>query len=190
MSRVLTDNSNFFIKVRLRNDNLPRKDIINVLDVFSGEGKIWDKIKKLNPLKTIIITRIDKRKNLPGIYLIGDNVKFLKTMDLSKYDVIDFDAYGFPEKQINSCSQKIPVGTVIFLTINQIVYGGKIPTLMLDEAGINQKIYKKIPTIFNIQKADKIIYNFLLHMGLNSVILYRIGGSKRYICGIKEKEVI
>lgn len=186
MNRVQTDNSNLSIKIKLRSDNLPDKKIINVLDVFSGEGKIWDKIKNLNPKKTIIVTRIDKKKSLPGMYLCGDNVKFLSTMNLSKYDVIDFDAYGFPDKQINCCSTKIPIGTILFFTIIQTIYGG-MPNTMLAASGISKTIYKKIPSIFNTSKADKIIHNFLWRKGLKRVILY-VGDrkNKRYMCGIKE----
>jgi len=189
MNKVQTDNSNLSIKIKLRNENLPSKKIINVLDVFSGEGEIWREIKKLNFLKTINVTRIDKRKKLQGMYLIGENVKFLATIDLSKYDVIDFDSYGFPDKQIEVCCKRIPIGTILFFTVIQSLYGD-LPYNLLMASGISKRMYQKIPSIFNTNKADKIVFNYLWCKGLRNVIIYygKNDNRKRYIFGKKEWE--
>ena len=57
MSKAKTDNSMFWDKVLLRLNHLPEKNNINVLDCFSGNGEIWDQIKKMTK-KNIIKERM------------------------------------------------------------------------------------------------------------------------------------
>ena len=59
MSKVLTDNSYFSDKVQLRIESLPDKKNINILECFSGDGKIWDSIKKGTDKKFTIL-KIEK----------------------------------------------------------------------------------------------------------------------------------
>jgi hypothetical protein len=56
-----TDNSHLQEKVNLRIDNLPDLNTIKVLDLFSGEGLIWDTIKKQTS-NDIKVLRIDQKK--------------------------------------------------------------------------------------------------------------------------------
>ena len=76
MSRVQTDNSHLREKIQLRLDNLPDKKEIKVLDMFSGDNLIWDRIKKESG-KKINVLRIEKKSTASGgLYLRGDNRKY------------------------------------------------------------------------------------------------------------------
>lgn len=80
MIKVQTDNSHFEVKVKLREDNLPAGPC-RVLDCYGGTGRIWNTIKQHNPKKKIRVLRIDKKKNRGGVYLVGDNSKFMEALD-------------------------------------------------------------------------------------------------------------
>lgn len=101
MSNRQTDNSFFIDKVNLRLRHLPGKQSIRVLDAYGGDGRIWNKIKTMTD-KKIEVLRIDHKDTSRGVYLKGDNVKYLKSLDLVKYDVIDLDAYGVPYTQLEA----------------------------------------------------------------------------------------
>ena len=93
MNSVQTDNSFLETKVKLRIDNLPAGEC-RVLDCYTGTGKIWRTIKQKTKKKIIVLGL--ELKNQGGVYLQGDNRKFLGSMDLRKFNVIDLDAYGVP----------------------------------------------------------------------------------------------
>ena len=76
--RIKTDNSFLSDKIKLRLNHLPRQDNINVLDCFAGEGVIWDSIKKRTD-KSITVVGIEQ-KNKKGVYLKGNNLKFIKNI--------------------------------------------------------------------------------------------------------------
>ena len=82
MNKVQTDNDYFFDKVCLRLNNLPAKKEIIVLDMFSGRGRIWEKIRELSLDKKIVVLRVDKKKSGDKFNLVGDNRKFFSSLDL------------------------------------------------------------------------------------------------------------
>jgi hypothetical protein len=91
----------FLSKVQLRLNSLPKKDTVKVLECYAGEGKLWKSVKSKSD-KNISITPIDIKSYEGKLNLKGDNIKYLKTIDLSKYDIVDLDAYGFPFAQIKT----------------------------------------------------------------------------------------
>src|SRR3954465_4124097 len=95
-----TDNSYLEGKVQDRLASLQHitKDTVTVLEAFGGDGIIWSLVKERTD-KKISVLRIDKKQNKRGIYLKGDNLKFLKSIDISGFDIIDLDAYGSPYNQ-------------------------------------------------------------------------------------------
>ncbi len=177
MNKVQTDNSFFADKVLLRLRHLPDSNIIRVLDCFSGNGLIWDTVKKYTD-KKIIVVRIDKEAGKKGLYLHGDNLKFLKNMDLSKYNVIDIDAYGIPYKQMDILFRR-NVSAVVFVTFIQSLYGG-IPLKMLQSYGFTRKMINKTPSLF-YKKADGVLYNYLASNGVTKIYMRR-ALQKRYFC--------
>lgn len=105
MNRAQTDNSYFDAKIKLRIDHLPNKKFLSVLDLFGGDGLIWNEIIKQSG-KDITVLRMDIKLDKPGVYLKGDNLKFLKVMDLNQFDIIDVDAYGVPYAQLKEIFRK------------------------------------------------------------------------------------
>ncbi len=143
-----TDHSHLEQKIQLRINHLPKRKKITVLNAFHGDGTIWRNITgKVD--KEIAVIGIDKKGGGSGLQLTGDNVKFLKSMNLAAYDVIDLDAYGVPYQSLKEVlrNRTIKKGTAIFLTFIQIIHGG-LPYAMLEELGYTRKMIKKIPTLF------------------------------------------
>lgn len=153
MNKVQTDNSYFEAKVKLRIDNLPKKKSLNVLDLFGGDGLIWNEIKERTG-KQITVIRMDLKSDKPGVYLKGDNIKFLMGMDLKPFDVIDVDAYGVLYKQLQEIFRKNYKG-IIFITYIQSVFG-RLPKKMLNELNYSDRMIDKIPTLFNRDGIEKL----------------------------------
>lgn len=76
-----TDNSYLNSKINLRMNHLPDKQNIKVLDCFAGKSRIWKEIKK-RLFKNINVVGIDRISR--GSTLKGDNIKYLKGMNLDK----------------------------------------------------------------------------------------------------------
>lgn len=172
-----TDNSFFEVKVNLRLDNLPDKKSINVLDCFSGTGSIWEEIKRRSK-KNIKVLSIDKERK-KAVMLHGDNVKYIKSLDLSKFDVIDLDAYGVPYRQLNEIFKKKAREKVVFITFIQSFYGG-LPYGMLEKIGIPRSFVRKIPSIFFRNGWEK-FKNYLANSDV-TMIKYINTGNKHYAC--------
>lgn len=159
MNNRQTDNSFFASKVNLRLRHLPDKQYIRVLDAFGGDGRIWNKIKTLTD-KEIDVLRIDRKDTSKGIYLRGENVKYLKSLDLGKYDVIDLDAYGTPYEQLeivfDSLSAiKTNYEIVCFVTFIQTMFGA-LPRKLLYRLGYTKQMVEKIPILFNMDGVEKL----------------------------------
>jgi hypothetical protein len=99
-------------------------------------------------------------------------------MDLSKFDVIDLDAYGVPFKQLKIIfmqNEKKKLDVIVFVTFIQTMFGA-LPRAFLKECGYPNKMVRKIPTLFNKNGMDKM----KLYLALNGV-------SKIHYKGIKNK---
>jgi hypothetical protein len=153
------DNSHFDLKVKLRLDNLPAKNSLTVLDCFAGSGLIWNQIKKKTQKKLNIVS-IDKKP----AFLKGNNIKYLKSLNLNDYDIIDLDAYGIPFKQIEIILNSNFKG-IIFVTFIQSVFG-MLPKNMLLKIGYSEKMIDKIPTLFNRNGLNKL----LIYLGLYGIL--------------------
>lgn len=105
MKHKLTDNSFLGDKVALRLRHIPIKRILTVLDCYHGIGTIWKNVQEKYSGK-ISIVKIDKIKKDESFQLVGDNIKYLNGMDLSRFDVVDLDAYGIPFEQLKSIFKK------------------------------------------------------------------------------------
>ena len=168
---MATDNSYLKYKIDIRINNLPSKTDIKVLDCFAGEGVIWDTIKnKLKHINFDIIS-IDKHYR-DNVDLVGNNIKFLKNLDLSCYDVIDLDAYGVPYKQLKIVftNKSLSINTIFFVTFiasNR----GMLPYGLLIEYGYNYNMIKKIPTLLCKQPIKK-LFHFLAKNNVKKVKYY------------------
>lgn len=145
---VKTDNSHLTEKIQLRLDtvNMIDKDYIRVLECFSGDGVIWDEVKKLTP-KNIKILRMDQKPDKTGVYLKGDNLKFMKSMDFSVFDIVDLDAYGSPFKQLEIVFEKQYKGIVHCTFIQSVM--GNLDRKFLEQLGYPKRMIEKTPTLFS-----------------------------------------
>lgn len=155
MSRqaIKTNNDADYVKykVTLRLMSLPKKKEISVLEAFGGEGVLWNEVKKLTD-KKIKILSIDKN-NYNKVNLQGDNIKFLKGLDLSKYDIIDLDSWGSPINQLRILKEKKYKG-IVHCTFIQTMFG-KINNEVLYKLGYTKNMVKKCPSLFNKNGFEK-----------------------------------
>jgi hypothetical protein len=175
MSNQQTDNSYFLKKVEIRKKFLPQKNKINVLDCYAGKGLIWNNIKKI---KNINVISIDKKKN-KNIDLVGDNRKYLKKINLNEFDIIDLDAYGMPDEQLDIIMNKSYEG-IIFITFISISFG-RLSNNILCSLGYTKNMIKKCPTLFSKNNFTKFCY-FLRKKGIKKIYYVSVvhGGTQKY----------
>ena len=171
-SNKKTDNSHLTEKVNLRLVSLKliKKNEINVLEAFAGEGKIWDKVKNLTD-KKINILKIDIKNNKKGVYLVGDSNKFMPLFTFENYDIIDLDAYGVPFFHLETIFRREFKGIVHVTFIQSGM--GKLPNKMLNRLGYTKEMINKIPTLFNRDGLGK-MQQYLSLNGVKKIIGYFI----------------
>lgn len=145
MSKVQTDNSYLGDKIALRLSMLPKKKTLKVIDAYSGRGTIWKNIQKRYPGE-IKITKIDKDQKEDVFMFLGDNTKFLLSMPLHKYDVIDLDAYGVPYEQLKIIFSSKFKGIVFVTFIQSFV--GRLNDDFLQDLGYTKVMIDKCPSLF------------------------------------------
>lgn len=172
-----TDHSHFDEKLKLRIENLPKSNPLKVLDLFSGNGQLWEEIQKRTG-REILTLRIDKEKGKRGIYLMGDNRKF--KLDFAQFDIVDLDAYGIPFYQLERVLSGPSRPKRIFITFIQSQFG-RIPRGMLQALGYSDAMVKKIPTLFDKEGREKLL-RYLAGKGIKSCKVYSSAdGHKNYI---------
>lgn len=157
-----TDNSYFEEKVKLRVAGLPATSPVKVLDMFSGNGTIWQEIKR-RTRREILVLRIDRERGKRGAYLVGDNLKF--NLDYNQFDILDVDAYGVPFRQLERIfSARFTHPVRVFITFIQSQWGS-LPRKMLTALGYTPAMIKKCPTLFYRAGQEK----FLQYLALKGV---------------------
>lgn len=160
-----TDNDGLSSKVALRKKAIERLDKICVLDLFAGENKIWSKIK------TDSYLGIEKEKG-KGKNIYADNRLVIPGLDLSKYTVIDCDAYGIPYEQIQLLYENgtMRSGTVIIYTCISGTLN-RLSVRMLKDYGLQEE-YKRSRVLYNPYSSD--MFHAMLHThGVNKVFCYK-----------------
>jgi len=149
-----TDNSFTAEKVQLRVNslNLIKKNEVNVLEAFAGDGIIWSMVQKQTD-KKINILKIEMKGNKKGVYLTGDNQKFLPLFNFENYDIIDLDAYGVPYNQLEVVFLKKFKGVVHCTFIQSGM--GNLPNGLLIKIGYTKEMIGKIRSIFNKNGLEK-----------------------------------
>jgi hypothetical protein len=144
MALTKTDNAYLRDKLQLRADHLPSGDI-RVLDCFCGKGILWAGVEKMTNRK-ITTLPIDTRDDIDFFHLAGNNSDFLTTLNLSKFNVIDLDAYGVPYEQLKIIFERGYQGTVFVTFIQSIM--GIMPMRLFQDVGFSEEMIKKSPTLF------------------------------------------
>lgn len=172
--QIKTDNSYLNSKINLRINHLPDIQTIKVLDCFAGRSLIWERIKRKST-KDINVIGIDRISY--GSTLKGNNVKYLKGMNLNKYDIIDLDAYGIPFRQLEIIFRKGYRG-ILFITFVQSIFG-RLPVRMLMKIGYTRNMISKCPTLFNRNGIEK-FKQYLAMNGVRRVIIIN-KNNKKYL---------
>lgn len=164
---IKTDNHYIDEKIKLREEVISLTKNPKILECFSGEGKLYGRIKENYRLTRIEILQ-GKNKNP---HLKGDSFKYLIGMDLTKFNIIDLDAYGIPFKYIEHIVKSGFKGFVIVTAIQTGM--GKLPNDLLFKLGYTPEMIKKIPTLFNDNGLEK-LKNYLYLCGVQSITGYFI----------------
>lgn len=166
LNSLQVDNDFLKEKVAVRLRALPDKDEVTVLDCFAGMGILWSIVGGLTD-KKISIIRIEKQKNkCPYPHLRGDNLKFLPSMDLKKFDIIDLDAYGIPFDQLefilNSDFEGVLCVTAITTHLRSLPHG------MLRELGYTDEMIHKSSVLCSLGTLKK-IRRYLAQKGVREI---------------------
>ncbi len=172
-----TNNSFLADKVALRANHLPDGDSITVLDCYAGSGKVWAAVKKLTGRKIDVLPIDTREYDNIGFYLPGNNLAYLQSIDIHKFDVIDLDAYGVPFDQLDIIFKRQFKGT-LFVTFIQSVMGG-VPTGLLESVGFSAEMVKRCPTLF-YKSGWKYFLEYLSKQGVRK-IWHRSHYRKHYI---------
>lgn len=150
--RLKTDNHSLEDKVTLRR-GLIRKAALepcSVLDLFAGEGNIWNEMRRESrlpnappPIEVTRYTPVDSAQRQAGQIKAKITPRIIAALDtdggLSRYNVIDVDTYGDPWEIYLAILPRIRRPTAIFLTRGKVTYGaGRMPITKLSKkcAGI------------------------------------------------------
>lgn len=163
MPKGKTDNSHLQEKISIREFLLPDGNF-NVLDCFHGHGVLWGEIKRRTN-REINVIGIDKREDSKVIYG-GDNLKIVPSLDLSKFDVIDIDAYGSPFDLLKIVLDKKYRGIIHCTFIRSVI--GNVSDIIFTSAGVTKKMLKKCKTLFN----KKYLYFFEQFLAKYGVTCY------------------
>ena len=169
------DNTYLADKAALRADHLPDGEI-RVLDCYGGKGLVWHAVQKLARRK-IKVLPVDIRNDLNTFRLPGDNRAFLQIIDLTKFNVVDLDAYGVPYDQLRMIFERGYIGKM-FVTFIQSLYG-KMPYGLLEEVGFTAEMIKRSPTLFGRRGWDYFLDYLALH-GVTKV-WHRSHARKHYL---------
>lgn len=142
------DNTHTPEKLYLRNRlvQLLGKSHLTVLDAYSGTGLLWQQVVDANPDVEFDITSVEKKRNERTDVIVGDNLKVMPGLDLSSFDLIDLDAYGWPYAQLALCAEHAPGVPVTVTCIHSTV--GQIPRKVLAAQGIPDDWPTKSPSLF------------------------------------------
>lgn len=171
-----TDNHFLRDKIALRASHLPDGDV-RVLDCYGGKGVVWRGVERLTG-RAIKRLPIDIRRDIDTFRLAGDNESWLLSIDLSKFNVIDLDAYGQPIEQLQTIFERGYIG-VVFVTFIQTALG-KVHNRMLEDVGFTHEMVQKCPTLF-ARRGFEYFLDWLARHGVTSVS-HRSAGRKHYLC--------
>jgi len=168
---VPTTISPAIIKMRLR-ENLVGDGPIKVLDTYYKNGGLWPKLKKQLKRSNVEILRITEKKG-DGVTLVGNNVKYVKSLDLSGFTVFDVDSPGSPYAVLSAILNNRTVKNAkVFFTLNRIMNGG-LDSKMLYDLGFSKKMVKAVRPILK-EKAFDLFKGWLGRYGIKSLKYYAL----------------
>lgn len=111
-------------------------DAPRVLDCFAGEGAVWREVRSRCPSVVVEGVELDPARAAVAGAAVGDNMAVLRSRDLSSFSLVDLDAFGWPDRQLDVLAWRragdLPVVTVT--CCGTMI--GRVPKLVRDAAGI------------------------------------------------------
>lgn len=133
-------------------------------------SKVQTKIKTDNShFEEKVELRIESEADKGPVSLRGDNMKYLPSLNLKIFDIIDLDAYGSPVKQMSVVFRSGFQG-IVHCTFIQAYFGG-IDTRLLEALGYTENMVKKCPTLLYKNALDKMLSYLYIH-DVESIIGY------------------
>ena len=137
MEFVKTDNKSLTDKCELRRFLIEetKMEPLRVLDLFAGEGHIWNELRRVHrdpdapkPLQVTRYTPVDASERQKGQIRAKITPSLIAALDenegLRRYNVIDIDTYGEPWEIWAAVLSRIKQPTLVFLTRGKVTYGG------------------------------------------------------------------
>lgn len=145
--RLKTDNHSLGDKCVLRRKVIYEANLepVRVLDLFAGEGNIWNELRReprpdpdipeeerIHALRVERYTPIDQSNRQAGQIRFKITPRLIESLDLesglARYNVIDVDTYGDPWEIWRAVLYHITQPTAVFLTRGKVTYGaGRMP---------------------------------------------------------------
>lgn len=149
---------------------------VRVLDAYAGDGEIWRWVRRWRP--DVAVTSIEKDPSRGHGAIRADNRRVLKAMDLSRFDVLDLDAWGQPTDQLGIAHDRGFDGVVFWTFIATYPRGSH---LLLDAAGIPREWVKLAPTtMFGQGGVFDLWVQFLAIRGWQRMCVARAGNGRYY----------
>jgi len=115
-----------------------------VLDAFAGKGDLWRCVEgQVGPLS---VMHVDKAQGGAST-LHADNRRVLRSLDLSRFDLVDLDAYSMPTDQVEILARRRYQGPIVWTCIS-VAMGG-MPRSLLRTEGIPDEWRQLCPTLFS-----------------------------------------
>lgn len=171
-TRTLTDNDHVASKVALRVEAIemlgdPRE--IRVIDAYHGHGRLWQLVEEALPEGwTVKMYRADRETRAAGTLKV-DNLRLLQAIDLTRFDIIDLDAYGYPAYQLRVVAARAPGKLVLSTRIAKAM--GRIPKCVLEDLGF--RLPKGAPGTLITTIADELWEAWCCQLGYGSSRLLR-----------------
>lgn len=146
-----------------------------VLDCYAGDHDLWNAVREITPAD---VTHIDQHPT-HRTDLSGNNLRYLASLDLSKYDLIDLDAWGQPDHQVAVLAERGYRGVVVWTCIcsNMGVPSGAL----LAATGIDPTWLKITRKVFESSSLQRRWFAFLAKSGWTKAVL--IDGRRNHLYG-------
>jgi len=176
------DNSNPERKIFLRNKFIEKSD--SVLDLFCGNGIIYKSCYSENKY-----FGVDKNKvHNNSICVISDNKQFIRSNDVSEYDIFDLDDYGCPYFIMTMILKKLsPINKTykFFITDGSILHynlSGKFDGIIQKSEKLTAKSKIKFAGRFTIDVFLSFLNKSSISLSFVLTNIYYIFNSKHSVC--------
>jgi hypothetical protein len=180
MIKIKTDNRNLRQKVDLRSALCGElAEPLRVLDLYSGEGRIWTAMRQL--FQVVSYTPVDEKPRQPGTIKMKVDARTVKAFKIENFNVLDIDSYGEPWGIFEAVLPQIVKPTAVFLTYGMGNMGPRVRNIVISKF-LRQAC--GIPPDWDIP-ADKNLARFLSRLYLHR----KLAGRKARCLSVENENV-